>query len=82
MATRQTKLLFTELSDTKCIVSDCEKKIKQRLIEKPTPNTMCYRCWINKEAGRGHFINTKPRTKRIEAKLPVKNYRRKENDSN
>ena len=76
------KLPFTELSDTKCIVNGCGKKIKQRLIEKPTPNTMCYRCWINKEAGRGHFIDAKARVSRIAEGLPVKNYKGEENDSN
>jgi hypothetical protein len=62
-----------ELSDRKCKV--CGKAIKQRLVEtKEKPPELCYRHHNEKEALRGHTVNTQPRKKRIIKGLPVKNF--------
>lgn len=58
---------FDELSETKC---KCGKQIKKRLDH----FNMCYNCFCEKEALRGHTVNTKARNKRELAGLTVKRF--------
>jgi hypothetical protein len=63
---------FRKLSLVKCI--DCGNMIKANLANRKTTTCRCYKCHCKFEHGRGHTINTKPRTKRIAGNLPVKAY--------
>ena len=63
---------FDELSDRVCLGCG-EKNIKQRMVDTKDAHR-CYKCHCIKEAGRAHFVNSKPRRKRIEAGLPVKTF--------
>jgi len=65
---------YTELSDVQCSTPGCRRRLKQRLVnQKPTVDK-CYKCNRTREAGRGHFINTNARRKRVELGQPVKNF--------
>ena len=59
---------YDKLSDKRC---KCGKCIKARLADR---FDTCYACHIEAEATRGHFINAKPRKKRVNAGLPTKVY--------
>jgi hypothetical protein len=64
---------FDELSDRVCIEADCEKHIKQRLVD--TKDAIrCYKHHCIKESGRAHYVNANPRKKRIIKGLPVKSF--------
>lgn len=69
---RQEKVRFDVMSEKRC---KCGKAIKQNVaMRKTTEDIECYKCNAMGEAGRGHFIGKygKPRKKRIEGGLPVK----------
>jgi len=66
------KLMYNVLSNVTCNHIGCNKRIKQRLIEKKKPNTLCYNHYKMKEEKRSHFIDTNQRDKRVKAGLPVK----------
>ena len=59
---------YDELSDKRC---KCGKRIKARLADR---FDTCYACYAKAEALRGHFINVKPRKKRLDSGLPTKTY--------
>ena len=67
-----TKLSFNQMSTVKCAHPHCNKFIKQRLVDKKIPNTLCYKHWKKKETLRYHFIDTNQRVVRVKMGLPVK----------
>ena len=64
----------TELSDKVCKHPNCNKKLKLRLVEEKQNVSLCYKHHCEKEAKRGHTLNTQPRKKRLEAGMPVKSF--------
>lgn len=65
---------YNELSDRTCALVGCKKHLKIRLVETKTNLLFCYEHFCKNEANRGHSVNTRPRRKRIEAGLPVKDF--------
>lgn len=71
----------TVLSDRHCSHPGCNKRIKQRLTETKKNIHLCYEHHCQKEANRGHTINSKSRLSRVEAGLSVKNYQGGKNEN-
>lgn len=68
------KHLQNKMSSRKC--HRCSKPIKQNVVDRCPDRQLftCYNCMRKFEAGRGHYINVKPRMKRLNAEMPVKSY--------
>jgi len=65
----------TDTSHIECL--ECGAKIKMNLVARKlnTP-PFCYKCYCAFQRKRGHLINHQPRRKRVEAGLPVKQFKK------
>jgi hypothetical protein len=65
---------FNVMSDKVCDHPGCKKTIKLRLVETKKDHSLCYEHYKVAEANRDHFVDHRPRKKRVKAGLPVKQY--------
>lgn len=50
---------FNVLSSKVCAAKGCTRRIKQSIVDKKPSADLCYRCFMEKERGRGHHIKPK-----------------------
>ncbi len=55
---------YNELSTKVCTNKNCDRRLKQRIVDLKPTATLCYRCFKDQESQRGHFINNKKATKK------------------
>lgn len=51
-----TKSDYKVLSNKTCATPGCERKIKQNILDRKPSAKLCYRCFQEKERGRGHAV--------------------------